>query len=129
MYQFLYLTRGHPSCKATFLGGCLTIGVPLYNHMQFYNPVELHHSRHNHTLLHHYNTNRSSCTTLPAYPASPPGFCSAHRILQSISICRSFHIFICRMLGPWFSRTYFCFSRSPFPRFSCSWIFLEYCSL
>lgn len=60
----------------------------------------------------------------PPWPLwSPP--CSLH----SRSLCRSRHIFIWARFMFWFSRTYFCFSRRPFPRFSCSWIFREYCSL
>jgi len=39
------------------------------------------------------------------------------------------HIFTWFTFTSWFSRTLFCLSRRPFPRFSCSWIFLVNCSL
>ena len=70
----------------------------------------------------------SERTTAPLPPPIPPPPCLSRSFISS-SRSKSFHIFICCRLGSWFSFTIFCFSRKPFPRFSCSWILREYCSL
>ena len=91
-----------------------------------------------------HRTNRSSSAADPPWPngtgsmpnlmfppLSPPALCPSipPPSLVPISRSRSRHMFICRRFPPWLSLTNFCWSRKLFPRFSCSWILREYCSL
>ena len=123
-----YITEKFNAFHRRITNGAHTKGKPNTGRLfrpSFKNPIRLSKTGIISLSWLYHSTRWSSCSYVGDLRSEPPCF-----IIKSFLHCnkadRSVHIFICRMLGAWFSRIYFCSSFNAFPKFSCSWIFAVY---